>query len=509
MNERSLEDARRLTLFRIENADRQALRSLQGLFGRHMTEIVNAFYDHLARFDEALDVIEAAGSSVEKLKKTNPIYFETLLQGRFDEAYFESRSTIGAIHARIGLSPQWFFGAMSTYYQVITRRIVQAYWWKPWHLNRALTALQKAFNLDQSLILEAYVKYGFVAEFEDVVGKSNDISTILSESGSQLREVAVEAGSGLQDLALVTEQLGETATNAAMVANEAQESMRRIGRSSASLDEEAKRMEHVVRSAVSALEKMDASMSQIIQHGAIWTQLKERVEVLARVKDAVRLTSDGVKEVHEQADKVSDIVRTIEEISDQTNLLALNAAIEAARAGEHGRGFAVVADEVRKLAEHTARQTQEIQELIEVMLTKSAATRKAMMTTEDDVQDVAELTDEATVALSKIADLGEGASERQTELHEAMSTVQQVLAENLALISTVTQEISSAEASLDHLAAIAEENSASTEEMSASAQVLSAQVQQVSASAMLVEDQIENLGQVVVQSQRVIEKASA
>jgi len=319
----------------------------------------------------------------------------------------------------------------------------------------------------------------------------------------------VEAGSGLQDLALVTEQLGETATNAAMVANEAQESMRRISRSGVSLDQGAKRMEDVVRTAVVALENMDTSMSQIIQHGAIWTQLKERVEVLARVKDAVLLTSEGVKEVHEQADKVSDIVRTIEEISDQTNLLALNAAIEAARAGEHGRGFAVVADEVRKLAEHTARQTQEIQELIEVMLTKSASTRKAMMTTEDDVQDVAELTDEATVALSKIADLGEGASNRQTELHEAMSTVQQVLAENLALISTVSQEISSAESSLDHLAAIAEENSASTEEMSASAQVLSAQVQQVSASAMLVEDQIENLGEVVVLSRRVIEKASA
>jgi len=143
------------------------------------------------------------------------------------------------------------------------------------------------------------------------------------------------------------------------------------------------------------------------------------------------------------------------------------------------------------------------------MLSKSAATRKAMITTVDDVQDVAKLTDEATVALAKIAELGEGAAERQTDLHEAMSTVQQVLAENLALIATVSQEITAAEGSLDHLAAIAEENSASTEEMSASAQVLSAQVQQVSASAMLVEDQIESLGQVVVQSQRVIEKASA
>lgn len=509
MKERTFEDEQRLELFRIDDADRRALRSLRSLIGRRMTEIVDAFYDHLGKFDEAIDVIENAGSSVERLKKTNPVYFETLLEGKFDSAYFESRAHIGAVHARIGLSPQWFFGAMSTYYQVITRRIVQAYWWKPWHLNRALTALQKGFNLDQSLILEAYVKYGFVAEFEDVVGKSTDISGVLSASGSQLREVAVEAGSGLQDLALVTEQLGETATNAAMVANEAQESMRRISRSGVSLDQGAKRMEDVVRTAVVALENLDTSMSQIIQHGAIWTQLKERVEVLARVKDAVLLTSEGVKEVHEQADKVSDIVRTIEEISDQTNLLALNAAIEAARAGEHGRGFAVVADEVRKLAEHTARQTQEIQELIEVMLTKSAATRKAMMTTEDDVQDVAQLTDEATVALSKIADLGEGAATRQTELHEAMSTVQQVLAENLALISTVSQEISSAETSLDHLAAIAEENSASTEEMSASAQVLSAQVQQVSASALLVEDQIENLGEVVVLSRRVIEKASA
>jgi len=120
--------------------------------------------------------------------------------------------------------------------------------------------------------------------------------------------------------------------------------------------------------------------------------IQESIRVMGRIAERVSATAGTVEALGQRSDQIGEIIGTIEDIADQTNLLALNAAIEAARAGEQGRGFAVVADEVRALAERTTRATREIGEMIKSI---QSETRGAVSAMEEGVREVESGTREA------------------------------------------------------------------------------------------------------------------
>jgi methyl-accepting chemotaxis protein len=167
------------------------------------------------------------------------------------------------------------------------------------------------------------------------------------------------------------------------------------------------------------------------------------VQAMGQIARRVKETADTVARLGQRSDQIGQIVGTIEDIADQTNLLALNAAIEAARAGEQGRGFAVVADEVRALAERTTRATKEISDMIRSI---QAETRSAVTVMEEGVHEVAHGTDEAArsgVALQTIMELVNNVSMQisqvATAAEEQTATTNEI-SQNMLQITDVVQQ---------------------------------------------------------------------
>ncbi|HEX6736128.1 MAG TPA: methyl-accepting chemotaxis protein [Azonexus sp.] len=164
------------------------------------------------------------------------------------------------------------------------------------------------------------------------------------------------------------------------------------------------------------------------------------------IAETVNQTADAVEALGRQSEAISAIVGTIKDIADQTNLLALNAAIEAARAGEAGRGFAVVADEVRKLAERTAKSTQEIAGMIAAI---QSGTENAVSSMKRGVDRVATGVEEAQHAGSTIAQV----QEQSQRVVEAVSEISVALREQAAASTEIAQNV-------ERIAQMAEENNA-------------------------------------------------
>lgn len=216
--------AERLQINRIHDGDRRALTELRAVLEPYLPKVVDEFYAHIQRFPEAMAVIGGAGSSIDRLKKTNPKYFEQIFRARFDREYFESRLTIGRIHAQIGLEPKWFYAAMSTYYDLIYPHLVAKLKFRPAKLAAMLTAFQKAMNLDQSLVMESYEDHAFLRTRR----QTEEVARALADTSRTVRESSEQSGKASQEVASVSEQLARLAATQAEAAEEAAQAAERV-----------------------------------------------------------------------------------------------------------------------------------------------------------------------------------------------------------------------------------------------------------------------------------------
>lgn len=217
----------------------------------------------------------------------------------------------------------------------------------------------------------------------------------------------------------------------------------------------------------SASEEMSATVLEVAKNSTEASELAKKASEVARGGgEIVRKTIQGMSEISQSvkdsattienlgrsSDQIGEIVEVIDDIADQTNLLALNAAIEAARAGEQGRGFAVVADEVRKLAERTTKATKEIASMIKKVQSETEGAVKSMRAGTDEVKKGVDLTNQAGSSLSQI--------------EEVVGRVNDMI----RMIATAAEEQSSASLeismSIEKVATVAKETSSRAQESS-------------------------------------------
>jgi len=256
----------------------------------------------------------------------------------------------------------------------------------------------------------------FFCQLDELVTKANDLATQLNTTGESFNQTTQAMASGAQT------QLHET-DMIATATNEMTAAMQEVNQHATDAAGAAGNADEAAKDSENRIEQAQTTIKDLAQH--------------------IDRAYDVIQNLDEESNNIGSVLTVIRGIAEQTNLLALNAAIEAARAGEQGRGFAVVADEVRTLASRTQQSTEEIQQMIEKLQKGSQDAVTAMDTSKQSAESSVEQTEQTKERLLAMKDNVETIHSMNQQIAQAVSEQHQVVSEvnsNITSIKDISQE---------------------------------------------------------------------
>ncbi len=306
-------------------------------------------------------------------------------------------------------------------------------------MQKAIEEIEKNGDFTRRIEIDSQDEVGRTAKsFNDLIGS-------LQATFSQVLGSLVKVSEAARDLSISSNQVAErTAQQSEDTAAMA-----------ATVEQVTVSINHVSRNAIDALDISRKSGDLSTQGGNV---IQDAGREMMQIAETVRQTSAAIEDLGQQSNQISSVVQVIKEVADQTNLLALNAAIEAARAGEQGRGFAVVADEVRKLAERTSKATEEISHMIGAIQASAHTAVSSMNDAVSKVGDGVTLAEQAGDAINHIK---AGAS----QVIDMVNSISSSLMEQSSASNDIAGHV-------EKVAQATEENSAAAAQTAAAAGIL-------------------------------------
>ncbi len=291
--------------------------------------------------------------------------------------------------------------------------------------DELITPLFLAFNTTISNLRQ------MIAQVMDAVQATASASTEISSSAEEMSAGAQEQASQVMEVAGAIEEMSRTIIDTT---------------------------EHTNRAA-----EMSKAAGDVAAEGG--TAVQNMINGMEKIASVVKEAAEIVQQLGENSGKIGEIIKVINDIADQTNLLALNAAIEAARAGEQGRGFAVVADEVRKLAERTTVATKEIAEMIKEIQNGTENVVISIRNGVDEVENGKKIAEEAGESMNKIVSVTEQVGDLITQIATASEEQAATSEEISKSIDAINNVIGESTQGVQQIAAAAEDLNRLTEHL--------------------------------------------
>lgn len=357
----------------------------------------------------------------------------------------------------------------------------------------------------------------FVEKIHNIVGRIASAASDVSSTSEELAASGVEVGTAAEQISTAISEVAKGAQEQTTNASSATELLERtvsvieqIAYAAQAQEANTESANVIVSSMVSALDSVASGLENTVKvaqenqasaSDGIAT-VQAAIESVAHLRETTANVVSGISQLDSHSQQIGQILEVISDIADQTNLLALNAAIEAARAGEHGRGFAVVADEVRKLAERSAAETKAIERLINETLRDTKQLSTIITQSAEEVERVDEHVGKAGESQGHVIDMAsqiEGLKDAATQVCSAIEDVLLMAQRNLEATLRASEEVQQAQAMMENTAAVSQETAAAAEEVSASSEEVAASVQGTAESTQMLAKLAQQLAALVSQ----------